>query len=302
MQEILGIRYSPIPIAAEKLTSYSVEMIIPRDTTETSLAVVNCMAELTRAGMVMQNDNLEVMEGIDGSGKSSQALIRASALRDRGHKVIVLRGSGTTGVQELIAWSNHTIPNSDGDKTEILADLGMVLAIQQAYTACDEATREGYQQKMKAGVSMQVLMFDLINKYLYKKEDYRVISDRGIISTLSGIYDKAPQYFAQLVQQSVSLLKEVPGVATSPRFISTGRNVLIDVPVEVSFPRVIYKDHVLVGVSDRERKILREQLERRANFLTIFEALRKTDSRMAVVVDGNGTQAEVARRIAVHLK
>ena len=69
----------------------------------------------------MANGVFLTFEGIDGSGKSSQAKLLAAALRERGHSVVLTREpGGSPGAEEIRKLLVEGDPNRWSPETEIL--------------------------------------------------------------------------------------------------------------------------------------------------------------------------------------
>lgn len=120
--------------------------------------------------------------GSDGSGKTTLVKLLATHMKKLGLPVTVMRGSGVTGTEDLLAWvERYKDSNSDG--SEIIADLRQVMAAQAQYSAESDPRR-----KVAQGVSMQKMMFDLVQKYLDR--GYYVVSDRGVLDAFLGARER----------------------------------------------------------------------------------------------------------------
>lgn len=167
---------------------------------------------------VVAEPRLLTLEGIDGTGKTTLALSLATDLIKAKKQVLILRGSGTTGMDDILKWTNIHYRNHPKRK-EILADLTQVQSLQIQYQNEDDP-----RKKIQIAVQMQLLMFSLQQKYL--AEGFYVISDRGILSACLGARDRTQnlEQYAQLFSMFT--------------YLPMGSTIFVDLPVDVALKRV----------------------------------------------------------------
>lgn len=179
--------------------------------------VSEVIALLRQSQSLVVEPNLLTLEGIDGSGKTTLALSLASKLKRDGKKVIILRGSGTTGMDDILKWARHEYKR-DSNKKTILEDLQSIQDLQKKYQK-----EQHSQKKMQIAVQMQIQMFALQKKYL--TAGYFVISDRGVLSACLGGRDRAQNY-----EQFAQLISMFPYLPIGPTFF-------VDIPVNEAVKR-----------------------------------------------------------------
>jgi len=218
--------------------------------------VVNFYQENQENQKFSPHSHLIVFEGNDGTGKTTLSIRFAQYLRVQGiEKVIVLRGSGTTGMEELISDAQRA-----GVDNETLERMKAIEKLQNDYRNPDIS----FEKKIEIAQIMQSKMFALINDCL--TQGYVVISDRGIFSALLGIQEKAPEGWKAIVEDILSKLKVIP-----VEVIPVGSlNVLIDAPPEITLPRVLKKDEI---TAEDIQTIAFEQMKRREQWLQVAKQL-----------------------------
>jgi thymidylate kinase len=197
------------------------------------------------------HSHLIVFEGNDGTGKTTLSIRFAQHLRNQGvEKVIVLRGSGTTGMEELILDAQRA-----GVDNETLERMKAIEKLQNDYRNPDIS----FEKKIEIAQRMQLEMLALINDCL--TQGYVVISDRGIFSALLGIQEKAPEGWKAIVENILSTLEVIPVGSL---------NILIDAPPEITLPRVLEKDGI---TAEDIQTIAFEQMKRRKQWLQVAKQL-----------------------------
>lgn len=182
------------------------------------LEVISLLKNASNLQVVPQSLTLE---GMDGTGKTTLALALATQMRKKGKNALVMRGSGTTGTQDILNWTQRNL-GRDGNKSQIIADLKQVMQLQALY-----AQEQHPSKKIQVAVQMQKLMFDLQNKYA--SLGYFILSDRGVLSACLGARERA-QNVAQF-QQLFSFFDYLP----------IGPTVFIDLPIEEAMRRLAGK-------------------------------------------------------------
>lgn len=128
--------------------------------------------------------NMFTLTGTDFSGKTSVVIRIVSALRQEGFRIFPLRGSGTTGIPELLS-----IPDNP---QELIVDLQTVATMQRQYMTAALAYRtsptpETGTNFLKAAISMQYEMFRQIR---YWSQYGLVIADRAGFDALLGGHER----------------------------------------------------------------------------------------------------------------
>jgi len=254
---------------------------------------------LVKDKKIVIKNNIITIDGVDYSGKSEQIKLLAKKLKEQGEEVVIVKGSGTTGADEMLEWSQNNIVNGELRKfmVEQLSKLNDMqqthhqLAAEIKRLECNAGViTEAIKEKIEAIkkeindliFGIQVAQFKLMSE-LSEKEDITIISDRGFVSALLGIIEYQPQRYKEILEV----------VRTQVDKFVVGRNILLSIGLDDVADRSEGKIGRVGGLGQTDSK-LGQRIE---GFKRFYEAKNHDSPKLFQVVDGSGSIEEVGNEV-----